>query len=131
MYGYSIDVLGRSWLVRMRPAKQSSVNRSRTSPGRTRITGSTPPNVHAYCSGFGSNRVTSVVIRPPPVGSMAPSEQLQVLLSLPVGDPVVLPRQLVAAHHRVRLDELLAEELLRQGIVLERRQRLVERSGQL
>ena len=38
---------GRSSTVSTRPAKQSSVQTSSTSPGLTFITGSTPPNVHA------------------------------------------------------------------------------------
>src|SRR6266542_501988 len=33
MYGYSMQVLGRSSTVRIRPAKQSSVKISSTSPG--------------------------------------------------------------------------------------------------
>src|ERR671919_238557 len=42
MNGYWIDVLGRSLLDRMLPPNASSVYRSRMSPGRTRMIGSTP-----------------------------------------------------------------------------------------
>lgn len=38
----------RSFSDRTRPAKQSSVNRSRTVPGAMRATGAAPPNVQAY-----------------------------------------------------------------------------------
>lgn len=37
----------RSFSDRTRPAKQSSVNRSRTVPGAMRATGGAPPNVQA------------------------------------------------------------------------------------
>ena len=39
MNGYVMVRLGRSSLDRIRPPKASSVNRSRTSPGRMRMTG--------------------------------------------------------------------------------------------
>src|ERR1700722_720916 len=59
-YGYSMHLAGRSSTLRMLPAKQSSVKRRSTSPGRTRQRGSDPPNVHAYCSGRGTmERTTS------------------------------------------------------------------------
>src|SRR5438094_9292129 len=61
MKGYSIDLLGRSASERIRPAKQSSVKRSRTSPGLIRAIGSTPPKVQAYCFSVGTIRLTSIV----------------------------------------------------------------------
>src|ERR1700730_14107050 len=61
MNGYSIDLLGRSFSERIRPAKQSSVYRSSTSPGLTRAIGSTPPKVQAYCFSVGTIRLTGMV----------------------------------------------------------------------
>jgi hypothetical protein len=56
----------------------------------------------------------------------AASEQLEVLLALPVRDPVGEPRELVAPHGRVDLQELLTEELLRGRLA----RQLAERLGQ-
>src|SRR4051795_4525069 len=55
MNGYVIVRLGRSVTDRIRPPNASSVNRSRTSPGRMRMIGAQPPNVHAYWSSVGTN----------------------------------------------------------------------------
>ena len=61
--GYVMVLLGRSSRVRILPPKASSVKTSSTSPGRTRMTGSQPPNVQAYWSGVGTNRVIEGLLR--------------------------------------------------------------------
>src|SRR3954454_6898199 len=57
MNGYTTFWLKRSSIDRIRPQNASSVHTSSTSPGRTRSTGSTPPNVHAYWASAGTKRV--------------------------------------------------------------------------
>src|SRR5437867_3335576 len=54
------------------------------------------------------------------------SEQLEVLGPLPVRHPVAETGQLVPPHHGVGRHELLAEELRREGLGLERRQGLLQ-----
>src|SRR2546423_6896378 len=71
----------RSSGPRTRPAKQSSVKTSSTEPGTTRAAGATPPNVHAYCSGW--NRTTS---RPATVSATVPLLRAEDLGHLP--DPL-------------------------------------------
>ena len=60
------------------------------------------------------------------IGIAQSSEHLDVFGAFPVGHPVVEPGQFVPSHARVGGHELVAEELLRGGLLLEHVERLAQ-----
>src|SRR3990170_4500871 len=103
------------------PPTASATARARPSSRSTIRTSSTPGLPTA------SATATRPIPPPPPItASRISSEELDVLVELPVGDVSLEALELVPAHARVRGHELLAEEPPHLLVGLERLERLAQ-----